>query len=327
MTTDMTRRLMLGALPAIGLAGGLASPAFAADQPPTGTHVGSANETDLTTTLDAWVDAFGRPTAKVMLNGKGPFSFLVDTGSTTTVLAARHATALGAPITGFAKVAGTTGVAETPVARVALIETGGVTKSNVRVAILPDSNISRVDGILGADIFAGRRVVFDIQAKTVRIETPRKTVRVMARTNLRVRDGLLAEIDGRVGAVATKLMLDTGAENCIANMALDRKLREVHPRIKRVDDVRVFGVTGHVITGQYLALPRVEMRAFAVKDATAVAADAPIFDIWGLNDEPAMIVGVNLLSRLRSFSIDYRNKVFEAELLADLIANNPVAFG
>jgi Aspartyl protease len=327
MTTDMTRRLMLGALPAFGFAGGLAAPAFAEHQPPMATPEGDAEGIDLTSTLDAWVDAYGRPTAKVMLNGQGPFSFLVDTGSTTTVLAARHVETLGAPITGIAKVAGTTGVAETPVARLALIETGAVTKKDMRVAILPDANLARVDGILGADIFAGRKLVFDIQAKTVRVETARRSVRAMTRTNLKVRNGLLAEIDGRVGSVATKLMLDTGAQNCIANMALDRALRGAYPRLMRVNDVSIYGVTGHVITGQYLALPKVEMRAFAVKDATAVAADAPIFDIWGLNDEPAMIVGVNLLSRLRSFSIDYRNKIFEADLLAQLIANNPVAFG
>jgi hypothetical protein len=69
------------------------------------------------------------------------------------------------------------------------------------------------------------------------------------------------------------------------------------------------------------------MKAFSVKDAGCVAADAPIFDLWGLKDEPAMIVGVNLLSRLSSFSIDYGAKVFDATLLSELIARNSVAFG
>ena len=40
-----------------------------------------------------------------------------------------------------------------------------------------------------------------------------------------------------------------------------------------------------------------------------------------------MIVGMNLLSRLRSFSIDYAAKAFDAQFLADLIARNSVAFG
>src|SRR5688572_13144450 len=41
-----------------------------------------------TDSLDASVDAWGRPTARVMLNGKGPFRFRVDTGANASVVAA-----------------------------------------------------------------------------------------------------------------------------------------------------------------------------------------------------------------------------------------------
>lgn len=320
MTFDFTRRTMLGALPAFALAGG-------ASAQPTGTRVASPAETDITSTLDAWVDTYGRPTAKVMLNGKGPFSFMVDTGSTTTVLANRHLATLDAPILGKVIVAGTTGVSETPVARIDLIEAGAVKKEDLRVAVLPDEDMSRIDGILGADVFAGKQLVFDILAKSVKIESSRRTTIAATRSNMRVRNGLLAEIDGKVGSVNAKLMLDTGAQNCIANPMLSEALQRAHPRLERRDDVRVFGVTGHVLTGQYIALPKVELRAFSVKDATAIAVDAPIFNLWGLNSEPAMIVGVNLLSRLRSFSIDYAAKAFDAKFLSDLMARNSVAFG
>ncbi len=40
-----------------------------------------------------------------------------------------------------------------------------------------------------------------------------------------------------------------------------------------------------------------------------------------------MIVGVDLLSRLESFSIDYGARTFDAKLLAELIARNSSAFG
>ncbi|MDP3493218.1 MAG: retroviral-like aspartic protease family protein, partial [Hyphomonadaceae bacterium] len=285
---------------------------------------------DINATLDTWVDAYGRPAARVMLNGKGPFSFMVDTGSTTTVLAQRHIAAVGAPITGMATVAGTTGMAETQVAQMALIEVGAVNKRDVRVAVLPDEHLTSIDGILGADVFAGKRVEFDIPGKSVRIESSRRPTRSTRGTmmsNMNVRRGLLAEIEGRVGNVGAKLMLDTGAQNCIANTALSDALLRAHPRLERVENMKVFGVTGHVLTGQYIALPRVGLRAFSVKDAGAVAVDAPIFDLWGLKDEPAMIVGMNLLSRLRSFSIDYGAKAFDAQLLSDLIARKSVGFG
>lgn len=40
-----------------------------------------------------------------------------------------------------------------------------------------------------------------------------------------------------------------------------------------------------------------------------------------------MIVGVTVLSRLNSFSIDYGARVFDAALLSDLMAQNMAAQG
>jgi hypothetical protein len=252
---------------------------------------------------------------------------MVDTGSTTTVLAQRVVADIGAPIVGEAIVAGTTGTALTPLTMVSEVKTGAVVKKDIRAAVLPDAGLARTDGILGADVFIGKRLVFNIQGKQVRIEPSKRQQRTAPQGNMRVRNGLLAEIEGKVGNVSAKLMLDTGAQNCIANLPLSKALQRAHPRLERVDNVRVYGVTGQVIIGQAIALPKVDMKAFSVKEAGCVAADAPIFDLWGLNDEPAMIVGVNLLSRLSSFSIDYGARVFDATLLSELIARNSVAFG
>lgn len=318
--THLTRRLIIGALPALGFAG-----QALAQQ--TGTRVAPPKEDEANYLLDAWVDNYGRPTAKVMLNGVGPFQFMVDTGSTTTVIAERHMATLGVQRLGDVTVIGTTGKAAMPLARIETLQTGAVTKKALDVAVLPDSELAREDGILGADVFAGRRVVFDIRRKIVRIEPGRRDVRPTSDGNMRVRNGLLAEVEGRVGNVPARLMLDTGAQNCIANMALNAQLLKYHPTLTRIENARVYGVTGHKIVGQYIALPKVDLKAFSVRDAACVAADAPIFEQWDLNDEPAMIVGVNLLSRLESFSIDYAARMFDAKLMAELLARNSAAFG
>ncbi len=186
-------------------------------------------EDDATSLLDAWVDAYGRPTAKVMINGMGPFQFMVDTGSTTTVIAARHMTTLGARPLGQVTVVGTTGTASMPLVRLDKLQTGAVTRPDLDVAVLPDTELAREDGILGADVFVGRRLVFDIRNRQVRIEPTKRQVRASALGNMRVRNGLLAEIDGKVGSVSARLMLDTGAQNCIANMALNDALLKYHP--------------------------------------------------------------------------------------------------
>ncbi len=314
--------MLLAAAPALAFAG-------QAHAQVTGLLLKTPEETEgyVDLPLDAWTDAYGRPTAKVMVDGHGPFNFLVDTGSTTTVIAERHALQMKTPIVGMVTVNGTTGSADMPLARVGKLETGVAEVKDIQVAILSDKGLAREDGILGADVFAGRKLSFDIQAKSVRVETSKRLTRIAPRSNMRLRNGLLAEIGGKVGTIPVHLMLDTGAQHCIANVPLQQAIERTYPRLARVNRIRVIGVTGHAMVGNYFELPKVDFRAFAVKDAGAVAVKAPIFDLWGLNREPAMIVGVNLLSRLASFSIDYGARIFEAERLAAAIAHGDLLTG
>jgi hypothetical protein len=277
--------------------------------------------------LDSWTDTYGRPTASVMLNGKGPFSFLVDTGSTSTVVTERIARSLGIEPLGRLTVIGGTGTSVSPYGVVKTLETGAVARKDLRVAIMPERNLARGDGILGADVFTGKRLVFSIRDKLVRVEPSQRTGAGAVRSNMRLRQGMLAEIDGRVGRVATWLILDTGADFCIGNPALGRTLQAAYPRLDRIPRVRITGITGHKVVGELAALPRIDARAFTVEDSSAVIANAQIFKLWELEDEPAMIVGVDLLSRLESFSIDYGARMFDATLLSQLIARNPALLG
>jgi len=326
---DVNRRAalggLLGAMPAAFAGAAWSQPPL----PPTDSRLAPIDESEgeVVTALDAWTDTYGRPTASVMLNGQGPFAFMVDTGSNATVMAERVALALGAQPTGTLTVAGATGTAIKPYTTLDTVQTGAVTRKNLRVAILSDSGLARGDGILGADVFAGKRLVFNIREKIVRVEPSKRGTRVAPSGNIRIRNGLLAEVDGRVGNIPAKLMLDTGADYCIANPALGEALRREHPRLKRVPNVRVVGVTGHRIVGEFVSLPRVDLRAFSVSDSGAVIADASIFKLWDLQSVPAMIVGVDLLSRLESFSIDYGARMFDAQLAEAMIARNPAAFG
>jgi predicted aspartyl protease len=304
-----TRRAILGALPVLGLA----APTIAQEQGDT--RLAAVDDADFY--VDSWVDIHGRPTVSVMINGSGPFRFMVDTGSATSVIAARHVEAVGAQPLGQVTVIGATGSAVMPLVELPSLQAGVVERTYLQVAVLPDEQLRREDGILGGEVFAGRRLIFDMGAKTIRIEPSKGQLRGAAPGNLSARNGLLAEIEGQVGSIPTRLMLDTGAKSCIANMALNDALMQRHPGLVRLEDARIFGVTGHGLTGQLItALPKVDMKAFTVEGVSCIAAPASIFDLWDLNREPAMIVGIDLLSRLASFSIDYGARQFDATLAA-----------
>ena len=105
---QLSRRALMAAIPALGVTGiGAASLTAAAHAQPhkvpkTGTRI--VDHPDAEKSLGAWIDEWGRPTAKVTINGQGPFRFLVDTGSTTTVIAQRIAAQLSTPVVGTAVV-------------------------------------------------------------------------------------------------------------------------------------------------------------------------------------------------------------------------------
>lgn len=313
----------------------LAAPALAQQRPPMPADAPDPARLDPAEALAAWVDAFGRPTATVMINGRGPFKFLVDTGATTTVIANRHAAAMGLQPSGMMTVNGTTGTADVPLAIVGTLQCGAVKRSNLRVAMIERGALEVWDGMLGADMFAGRRLEFDIGRKSVRVENGEYRTLTNNRTaivsgpgqTIRLRNGVLAELDGWIGRIRTKMILDTGADSSIGNPMLSNLLREKHKGIRRVPNATVVGVTGEVIVGEGVSLPRVSLGNVFSNDTGAILADAPIFRVWGLENEPAMLIGVDLLSRLQRFSIDYRTRLFNATPMAELLSQNGLALG
>jgi predicted aspartyl protease len=289
----ITRRTLLAAAPFA-----VSGAAFAQEAP------------DTTYLLNTSLDAYGRPVAAGMINGKGPFRFLVDTGASTSVVTMDLAIALGMTFQGTTTIYGTTGQSTMPVARAAEVEVGTVRKQNLRMVAMTSPLGARADGIIGADVFAGRRVVFDLNRKTVRISNS-ITRSVKDDTSFRLRDGRLAEVSGRAGKVKAGIIIDTGADCSLINPMLREALRAKHPNLKTLPRVMVTGLTGQELEGEGVYMPILGMREFKVFDLVAVAVDAPIFHVWKLNDQPAMILGADVLLRLPRFSIDYGSAVFD----------------
>jgi hypothetical protein len=323
MLPDRGRRALLLALPAAALVGLGASEAVCG-QPPLQPD---KNDPEPGDELNAWIDAYGRPTASVSLNGEPGFQFMVDTGANMTAIAARHALALGLAPDGEVQVNGTTGSAIRATTTISRLTTGAVFKKRQRVVVMADDEMRTVDGILGADVFAGRRLSFNIRRKTVRVEASRTSPWGRGSSYMRVRNGMLAEIDGWIGRIQVRMMLDTGAATCIINPKLDSMLKRAYPSLIRQSFGKLTGVTGQEIIGDYIELPNITLGQVGVRDAGGIAVDAPIFRTWDLEREPTMIVGVNVLSQMSTFWIDYGARRFDAEPMAELVARQSVMLG
>jgi hypothetical protein len=55
-------------------------------------------------------------------------------------------------------------------------------------------------------------------------------------------------------------------------------------------------------------------------DAVVAIADMQIFDVWGLSQEPALLIGMNFLRQFARVSIDYGMKEVRFDLASMLLA-------
>ncbi len=119
---------------------------------------------------------------EAMVNGKGPFSFVVDTGASHSVLSSQTAERLGlleeAGCCGSVSGRGAQGAGGAVAARATTVESlrvGDVEEKDIEVAIMDLMNVSRaveqkLDGIIGRNFMQGYRVIIDYPRQEIFFE-------------------------------------------------------------------------------------------------------------------------------------------------------------
>jgi Aspartyl protease len=279
-------------------------------------------------TLQTWVDVYGRPTADVLLNGRGPFKFVVDTGSNTSVLSTRVARLLELAPLPDRVVNGVTGAVVARFGRLGRIETGRSVSLDLPVAIMDAPAFEAMDGILGMDMFANRRIRFNFTRKTVEFEAAsRRSQRLPVRVGVRLRQGLLVEAEGRIGNANAVCVLDTGCDTTIINTALLNAVRTSGGRsVHGLEPPQILGVSNQQINGSWVSLPEINLIGLKIRRLTTACADAPVFNLWGLSGRPAMLVGMDILSQVETLVIDYRRREVELRMLANLVEREAATY-
>jgi predicted aspartyl protease len=253
-------------------------------------------------------DYVGRVVATVMVNGRGPFRFIVDTGANDSTISPRLAAALGlAPSTGRSlRVAGVTGTAIVPSVPIETLRAGALVIAHSQLPVISSPVMTGADGILGAAGLAQDSLLVDFRHNTVTIRPaedaaiPSAYARVQA---TRLRGGLLS-VPGEVGGVPVDAIIDTGSPQTLGNMALYRALYFKEHSGGRA---RVYGVTKQVRPGTVQVAPTVDLGAIRIGNVVLVFGDLPIFKVWDLTAHPAIILGMDVLGSVDAFSIDFRD--------------------
>ena len=256
------------------------------------------------------LDRIGRIVAPVMINGKGPFRLVIDTGASHSTIAPALAESLGLkPETEPGMwVNGITGTALLPSVSIERLEVGSITTENFRMPVVWGSVMSNTDGILGIASFKTERLFVDFKWNRVSIvegghrAAPRGFQRIPFK---RLDDGLIV-VPARVGGVQVKAVIDTGSQRTLGNLALRDALRTDRGRGKLLLVTNVYGATTEAKSGEVHVVPSIDLADTALSNVAVVYGDFHIFDVWNMKSEPALIIGMDVLGGVRALAIDFK---------------------
>jgi hypothetical protein len=252
-------------------------------------------------------DRIGRIWAPVLIDGKGPYRLVLDTGANRSAVTVRTALSLGelpATNANTTLVTGFTGSATVPIIHVNKLEVGELLMGPSELPVLSDV-FGGAQGVLGLEGLTDKRIFADFAHDRLVIsrshgERARAGFTVVP---LRLVHGGLLVADVRVGSVRAKAIIDTGAQGTVGNVALREALMRHPPRNARREDI--IGVTLDVQTGEDIPLPDIDFGKLTVHGVHVVFGDMYLFRHWKMTDEPTLTIGMDLLGTFEVMVIDY----------------------
>jgi hypothetical protein len=296
----------------------IVSPARAAS---TGTHV--MEDIAVTAEEPRFVaptrrDRIGRIWAPVSVNGQGPFRLVLDTGASHSALTARVVEALGITFDPSRTVLlrGATGSVQVPMVPVETLEFGDLLVEPRRLPIIPDA-LGGAEGVLGTDGLAGKRIHIDFRNDSITIMRSKNERAASGYATIPVRflRGRLLVVNAFLGGLAVQAVIDTGGQATLGNEALRIALAERRRRQQQdamPDDVT--GATLDIQVGSRVATPSLALGEILVRNPAMTFADFEIFEHWKMTEEPAMLIGMDVLGLLDTLIIDYRRKELQVKL-------------
>lgn len=253
-------------------------------------------------------DRIGRIWAPVHINGQGPFKLVLDTGANRSVVTYETAKLLQATLetNRTVQLHGVTGKAQVPTINVESIEVGDLLLDGRKMPVVEDV-FGGAEGALGTEGLADKRIFIDFKNDAISIlrsrgQGPGQGFRKIP---VQLRNGRLLMFEMTLGGVRTKAMLDTGAQTTIGNQSLRDALAR---RARNAQETQIIGVTLDVATGQALTAPPVDIGGIKITGMRVTFGDIYIFNAWNLTNEPALLIGMDVIGVFDAIVIDYKLK-------------------
>jgi predicted aspartyl protease len=260
-------------------------------------------------------DRIGRIVAPVVINGQGPFHFMLDTGATRTALAVTLTQRLGLHIDADAQVSvvGVTGSAAVGTVLIDRLTSGALEMTGLRFPVLSGPVLEGLDGILGMDGLNDRRLTADFVLDRLVISVSRNRRAAYGRSVIPVEflvDRLLLVV-GRVGQIKTRIVIDTGGTHTLGNLALYDAL--IHGNAIRGWEfaTSVTDVVDSSQAGTARSVPPLRLGQSVVNNVNVTFGDFRVFHAWKLETVPALLLGMDVIGTLAELTIDYHRQQLE----------------
>lgn len=255
----------------------------------------------------------------VTIDGKGPYSFLIDTASSRTLIFehVRQALNLAQSQSQLLTIYGINDVGQAVPVRPQGVSLGSETVKGLTLGVLPDSNtIGEPDGILGTDFLSHYLVVLDRGAMRLKLLTPGsvspRDFKGWSQASLTPRKlkNFAIEfwyLDSRFNDKRLTALFDLGSAMTMLNWQAAERLGVEQKRYA------AFGPPPELLQdvlgkdAPALKLYGLDVTVGGNKSwerQNAMVANAPVFNYFDLDEKPAAIVGLDLLGD-SSLAIDF----------------------
>lgn len=258
------------------------------------------------------IDRSDRMTVQVQVNGSEAVPFIVDTGAERTVIANDLARKLALEAGPMLTLATISGKAQVNSFFIEKLTTAAVNLEGLEAPGLERSNLGAY-GLLGIDSLEDSRVHLDFANQKMDVLPSRKTrgktklENGMIVVTAKKKAGRMIISSAKIDGMKIDIILDTGAQSSMANMALRNKLRRRQRTVDYVP-VKMKSVTGAIITGEFTQIKKIEVGGLMISDLPITFADNYAFTALGMQDRPAILLGMDAMQLFDRVLIDFSNR-------------------
>jgi predicted aspartyl protease len=116
-------------------------------------------------------------------------------------------------------------------------------------------------------------------------------------------------VEGEIMGVHVNVLIDTGSDISLANERFRDALRGVGARSIQYRNGHAFTFGRPIVLTLRVWTPRLFLGRTVVQSVNAYIGNFHIFDLWGLQDQPTLLIGMDVLARAGEMAIDYENAV------------------